>query len=201
MKKHSIRNSAGTSTAEAALREQTEFVRLLEKIAVAANEALVVEDAMQVCLDEVCALTGWPVGHLYVLAADGTGELVTAKRWHLDNPRKFKTFQQVTEKTRFAPGIGLPGRVLQSGKPAWISDVTKDPNYPRAKLAKDIGVKAAFCFPVLVGTKVAAVLEFYTPEAVEPNDQLLEVMAQVGTQLGRVIERKAAEAAVAEAQE
>ncbi|MEE9159615.1 MAG: patatin-like phospholipase family protein, partial [Gammaproteobacteria bacterium] len=77
------------------------------------------------------------------------------------------------------------------------SDVTKDPNYPRAKLAEDIGVKAAFCFPVLVGSKVAAVLEFYTPEAVEPNDQLLEVMAQVGTQLGRVIERKAAEEALA----
>jgi len=185
--------------AEEALSEQTKCLRLLKKSAVAANEASVVEDAMQVCLDEVCALTGWPVGHLYLLAADGSGELVTSKRWHLDNPREFKTFRQVTEETRFAPGIGLPGRVLQSGEPAWISDVTKDPNYPRAKLAKNIGVKAAFCFPVLVGSKVAAVLEFYTPEAVEPNEQLLEVMAQVGTQLGQVIGRKAAEAAVAAA--
>jgi PAS domain S-box-containing protein len=183
--------------AEEAVAAAHARIQLLKKIAVAANEASVVEDAMQVCLDEVCALTGWPVGHLYVLAADGTGELVTAKRWHLDNPRKFKTFQQVTEKTRFASGIGLPGRVLQSGKPAWISDVTKDPNYPRAKLAEDIGVKAAFCFPVLVGSEVAAVLEFYTSEVVEPNDQLLEVMVQVGTQLGRVIERKAAEEALA----
>ena len=121
--------------AEEAVAAAHARIQLLKKIAVAANEASVVEDAMQVCLDEVCALTGWPVGHLYLLAADGTGELVTTKRWHLDKPGKYKTFQQVTEKTRFAPGIGLPGRVLQSGEPAWISDVTKDPNYPRAKLA------------------------------------------------------------------
>jgi len=188
--------------AEAALSKQTSYIQLLEKIAVAANEASVIEDALQICLDEVCSLTGWPVGHvLYMPTGDGSGELITAKLWHLDKPEEFKTFKKVTEETRFAPGIGLPGRVLNSGKPAWIIDVTKDPNYPRAKLAENIGVKAAFCFPVLVGSKVAAVLEFYTPEAVAPDEQLLEVMAQVGTQLGRVIERRQAEEALAIAKE
>jgi len=168
------------------------FAYSLSRIAVAANEALVVAEAMQICLDEVCTLTGWPVGHVYLLAEDGTDELTTAKLWHLDKPRKFKAFRQITESTRFAPGIGLPGRVMVSGKPAWIIDVTKDPNFPRAKHLDDIGLKAAFAFPVLVGREVTAVLEFFTPEAVEPNEKLLEVMAQVGTQLGRVIERERA---------
>ena len=151
----------------------------MEKIATAANEASTIEDALQICLDEVCSLTGWPVGHVYVLADDGSGELITAKLWHLDKPRKFKTFKKVTEETRFTTGIGLPGRVLSSGKPAWIIDVTKDTNFPRAKLAENIGVKAAFCFPVLVRSKVVALLEFYTPEMVELDKQLLDVMEQV----------------------
>jgi PAS domain S-box-containing protein len=110
---------------EKALREQTEHIRLLQRITVAANEASIVEEAMQVCLDEVCALTEWPVGHAYVLADDGTDELVSAKLWHLDRPKQFETFRRVTEGTRFKPGIGLPGRVLLSGKSAWIVDVNK----------------------------------------------------------------------------
>ena len=198
--------SKGTSET---LNEQTKYLHLLERIAVAANEASVVDEAMQICLDEVCTLIGWPVGHVYLLAEDGSGELLPTQLWHLDKPRKFKAFRQITETTRFARGIGLPGHVMASGKPEWIFDVTKDPNFPRAKSGRrpmtssvqvewgkhldDIGLKAAFGFPVMIGREVVAVLEFFTPEAVKPNEQLLEVMAQVGTQLGRVIERERAE--------
>lgn len=32
--------------------------------------------------------------------------------------------------------------------------MTKEPNFPRAKLAKDIGVKAGFAVPMLVGDPV-----------------------------------------------
>jgi two-component system, sensor histidine kinase and response regulator len=180
------------STSET-LSEQTKYLHLLERIAVAVNEASVVAEAMQICLDEVCNLTGWPVGHVYLIAEDDAGILNPTKLWHLDKPRKFKIFRQITEVTRVATGIGLPGRVMLSGKPEWINDVTKDSNFPRAKHLDDIGLKAAFGFPVLVGREVAAVLEFFTPEAVEPNEQLLEVMAHVGTQFGRVIERERAE--------
>jgi diguanylate cyclase (GGDEF)-like protein len=49
---------------------------------------------------------------------------------------------------------------------------------------------------VLVGREVAAVLEFYSERVEEPDDQLLDVMADVGLQLGRVIERERARAAV-----
>ena len=62
--------------AELALREQTSIVELLQAVAVAANEAATVDEAMRFCLDRVCAHSGWPVGHVYMLAEDGTGELV-----------------------------------------------------------------------------------------------------------------------------
>ncbi|MGH7423472.1 MAG: PAS domain S-box protein, partial [Candidatus Methylomirabilales bacterium] len=196
-----VRDISERKQAEKALQEQTAYVRLLQKIAVAANEASVVDKAIQVCLDEICTLTEWPVGHAYMLAADGTGELVTTELWHLNHPNRFETFRKVTEVTRFAPGVGLPGRVLASGRPAWIIDVTKDPNFPRATFAQDIGVKAGFGFPVMVGTAVVAVLEFFSAEAIEPDEPLLEVMAHIGTQLGRVIERTQAKAALQQAKD
>ena len=60
-------------------------------------------------------------------------------------------------------------------------------------MATELGVKGAFAFPVLVGKDVVAVLEFFSDRAVEPHEALLDVTAQIGTQLGRVIERQRAE--------
>ena len=60
---------------------------------------------------------------------------------------------------------------------------------------------AGFAFPVVVGTGVVAVLEFFAAEAIEPDEGLLLVMANLGTQLGRVIERARAQRELAEAVE
>ena len=110
--------------------------------------------------------------------------------WHLSNPEKFEPFRRITLKTHFAPGVGLPGRVLSTGEPAWISDIARDPNFPRARLGEDIAVKAGFAFPILVGRDVVGVLEFFSEDASDPDDHLLRVMAHIGTQLGRAIERE-----------
>ena len=42
---------------------------------------------------------------------------------------------------------------------------------------------------MLVGREVVAVLEFFADRSAEPDPALLEVMAHVGAQLGRVVER------------
>ena len=98
----------------------------------------------------------------------------------------------MTDRTRFSSGEGLPGRAYASGQPEWIVDISQDAGFIRAGRAKDVGLKAAFSFPVLVENKVAAVLEFFSLEAAEPDESLLEVMTSIGTQIGRVIERKQA---------
>ena len=178
---------------ESALKEKANTVQLLHRLAVSANAAREVKEAMQSFLDEVCAHTGWPVGHIYYLSPDRPNTLISSGIWHLDDPERFEIFRKVTEKTDLACGMGLPGRVLASGKPAWIIDVTKDPNFPRAKLAEEIGVRTGFALPVLVGSEVTAVLEFFTADVVKPDKALLQVLTNIGTQVGRVIERNQAE--------
>jgi signal transduction histidine kinase len=175
------------------LRLESGFVELHKDIAVASNETQSIENTLEYCLKRICAHAGWPVGHLYLTSEPYSLQLVPAGIWHLDDPVRFETFRKITEVTPFNTGEGLPGRVIASGKPAWIIDVTKDPNFPRANLAKNIGVKAGFAFPILIGDEIVGVMEFFSSEAVEPNSKLLEIMTQVGTQLGRVLERKRAE--------
>jgi K+-sensing histidine kinase KdpD len=63
------------------------------------------------------------------------------------------------------------------------------PNQPRSVLAAQAGIVAGFAFPVWVGDEIVAIFEFLTPSARPPDDELLEVVAHAGNQLGRVVER------------
>jgi signal transduction histidine kinase len=176
------------------LYDRQQGLRLLQEVAAAANGATSVDVAMQEALDRVCEFTGWPMGHVYLRDPSGKAELVPTRIWSIDEPDRFAAFRELTEKTVFASGVGLPGRVLASGKPVWLEDVRGDGNnFPRLKVTGDLGVRAAFGAPVLVEAEVAGVLEFLTDIAVEPDESLLEIMLYVGTQLGRVVERKRAE--------
>jgi PAS domain S-box-containing protein len=189
----SFKDISESKMLDALLRQKIAYLQLLQGVMVAANEASTIEEAMQRCLDQVCAHTGCPIGHAYLLAEDAMGELLPRSLWHLDDPGRFAAFQDIMEGTCLTPGEGLLGRVLASGKPTSTRDVTEALDAPWAKHARDIGVKAGFAFPVLVGATVPAVLEFFSTEIGEPAEALLNVMADIGTQLGRVIERRRAE--------
>lgn len=173
--------------------QKASYLQLLQAVTAAANEALTIESAMQAAIDQVCFITKWPTGHLYILDEGSKDILIPADIWHLETPEEFGVLRKATAISRFIRGEGLPGRVLASGKPVWIKDVYKDENFPRARLEKSLRIKSCFGFPIMVGTDVVAVLEFFSVEVREPDEPLLEVMAQIGVQLGHVIKRKMTE--------
>lgn len=176
------------------------FAHILNLVTTAATEAEGPDDVLGLALEQVCAYTGWPVGHAYLW--DRARELLfPSPLWHMDDPGRFATFRTVTESTAFRRGQGLPGRVLETGEPVWISDVSRDPDFPRAGLATDLGVTSAFAFPVPTADGVVAVLEFFSGDAAAPDEPLLALMAVVGAQLGRVFERVGSAAAVREREE
>lgn len=172
---------------ERALEREIALVRLLHNVTKSAYEAATLEEVLQAGIDQVCAYTGWPIGHVYIL--EGQDELAPTSIWHLARP-DFENFVRVTAATRLPVGTGLPGRVLAEQKPLWIMDVTQDTNFPRAPAAADAGIMGAFGFPVLTAAGVVAVLEFFTIEPQEPDEVLLRAMAQIGLQLGHVFDRK-----------
>ncbi|VAX18001.1 hypothetical protein MNBD_NITROSPINAE04-148 [hydrothermal vent metagenome] len=176
---------------EELVNNRTDEIKLIQKIAVAANEALTVDEAMLTCIGEVCGYTGWEIGHVYI--PDAEGICIPTDLWHVKKTERFDAFLKATMNTAFEPGVGLPGRVYKSGEPAWVRDVTNDTNFPRAKTAEEVGMKAGFAFPVLGGGNVVAVLEFFTTIAVEPDQLLLDTVKHLASQLGRLAERKRTE--------
>jgi PAS domain S-box-containing protein len=184
--------------AEEEAREANARMELLRMVTTAANEVSDFEEAVRISLELVWAHTGWPVGHAYLVEGGSSGEAVATNIWHLEDPQRLEGFVRITEGTRFAPGIGLSGRVLASKEPVWIADVTEDPNFPWAESA---GLRAGFAFPVVAEGEVVAVLAFFSQEAARPDERLMGDLAQIGLQLGRVAERQRAEAKLVEARE
>jgi PAS domain S-box-containing protein len=87
-------------------------------------------------------------------------------------------------------GIGLPGRVWASGEPAWIPDVVHDANFPRSRIADQEGLHAAFGFPIRLGGEIHGVIEFFSSQIRQPDEDLLRMMGTIGIQIGQYIERR-----------
>ena len=175
-----------------ALYDKQQQLLLLEAVVSVSNESATVAEALQGAVDAVCTHTSWPVGHLYERDS-ASGDLVPSTIWQIERSNRFAAFRKVTERTTFREGSGLPGRVLATRTAAWITDVEADPDFAR----KNLGVRGAFAFPIEAGGEVRAVLEFFTAVPVAPDPSLLEVIAQIGKQLGRVVERIRAQEQIA----
>jgi len=177
------------------LFQRQQEISLLEQIAVAANEAASVDDAMRRALDAVCRYTGWPLGHLLLLREGARADMLDSTAvWHDESDGRYHALRALTEATGFGDEIGLPGQVLRTALPAWANAGAPNAgDYPRMPLLMQLGLSSLFAFPVVIGHEVVAVLEFFSRELQTPDDSMLRLMAQIGTQLGRVIERRRAQ--------
>ena len=77
-------------------------------------------------------------------------------------PEAYKIFSERTFEISFEKGAGLPGRVWDKTKPAWIKDVTKDSNFPRSPMAEKVGIHGGFGFPIFSEEKFWGVIEVFT---------------------------------------
>ncbi len=142
-------------------------------------------------LEAICQTLGWEHGALW--RKDAAAELLRCVEIWSPPGLSFPEFVSMSRGTTFLRGVGLPGRVWASGQPAWIPDLTKDRNFPRAPIAVQEGLRSAFGFPVLLGPEVVAVLEFFSCKIRRPDEELLKLLATVGSQIGQFAERRRAE--------
>src|SRR5439155_2311970 len=157
-------------------------------------EAPTLSEAMPRILRTVCESLGWELGVTWTPDREKS-VLRNANVWP-GAARKDQQFEAVCRQSTFEKGIGLPGRVWANLRPAWIPDVTSDNNFPRAPIATAEGLHAAFAFPILFDEEFLGVMEFFSDEIREPDEDLLANFSGIGSQIGQFIERKHAEQAL-----
>ena len=164
--------------------------QILFETARALAESPSLEEASPRMIEAVCNALGWQCGAIWEVDR-ARKRMRCAGTWHAPG-LAFEEFTAATVTATFERGIGLPGRVWKNRAPAWIPDVTRDDNFPRAAAAERVGLHAAFALPIMEGRRVQGALEFFSRDIREPSHELLGMMTAVCSQIGLFIERKRA---------
>jgi len=156
-------------------------------------------DAIVRALQIVCEQLDFVLGQMWAVDTDG-GAIQQRYAWSVDEAR-YAPFTEASRQFVFVRGQGLPGRVWQGVAPQWIEDVPSDPSRPRARVAERCGLRGALCLPLTAGQRVLGVLEFFSEPPRRPEDELLQALVALGSQLGEYIVRNRAETLLRESEE
>ena len=184
-----LRDITERRNAEALLRRQALETKLMFEIAHMAAASESFDAALERALSAICELTGWPVGHAFVVPAGVEAVPISTSVWVEARQGAADALKVATAKTAFVSGKGLPGMILQSGEPLWVADTDRDANFPR----KGLGFRGAFGFPLKSEGKTVAILEFFSESPKAPDPGVLQTVRALGDQVGRVFERKKTE--------
>jgi diguanylate cyclase (GGDEF)-like protein/PAS domain S-box-containing protein len=154
---------------------------------------------VQAAIRAVCETEGWECGR-YLRVDERAGVLRCVEAWGIQT-EAIERFLTSSRKVTYAPGIGLAGRVWQSGQSLWLADVGKDARAAQISLIREVGLRGAIFFPVMAEGKTIGVLAFNSREVREPEERLLQALRVIGSQIGQFVQRKQAEEGVRESEE
>jgi len=149
-------------------------------------------------LQAICENLCWEVGAIWDV--DSHANVLRCVTVWLQPAIKATEFDEQTRARTFAAGEGLPGRVWATAAPLWIPDLSLDKNFPRIATASREALRSAFGFPILLGTEVIGVIEFFKRETTAPDKELLEIMSPIGAEIGQLLVRKQGEQALRESE-
>ena len=152
-----------------------ERLRVQHTVAQVLAEAATIEEVTPRILRAMGECLGWDVGALW--RVDRKAEaLRCVELWHKASI-EIPELEGADWQFIFDTGVGLPGRVWSSLKPAYIPDVVLDKNLPRGPIAEREGLHAAIGFPILLGRELLGVIEFFSREIRQPDQELLDMVA------------------------
>src|SRR5258708_16815422 len=127
-------------------RKRAEQLLWLEHtVARSVAEADSVAAALKAVIRTVCEAEDWECGRFFRVD-DEAGAPRLAAAWSKPGPQ-FELYIERSRKVAYIPGVGLAGKVWQSGEPMWVADIARDARVWQQAIAIEAGMHAAFVFP------------------------------------------------------
>lgn len=173
--------------AEAALRAEHVYLNLLRSTEQVIHEAASIESALNAALEQICCHLGSPVGYCSMLAAAQQERRTSL--WYVEADReRFAALQLALEHA--AAGGSAPASLALLGRRLnCLNDLAAQPE-PWARAATDAGLVSACAFAVFGGGEPAGALAFFSERAIDLDQRLSTLLAQLAMQLGRAVERQ-----------
>jgi PAS domain S-box-containing protein len=108
--------------------------------------------------------------------------------WHRDA----SSFEALRDHSRAASvpiGVGLLGRVWQSGVVAAVEDLADAGDYASAEVARAAGLKSVIAFPVIDAGAVVGLVELLAGHVRKVEDDEVTLLSTVGVEIGQFIRR------------
>ncbi|MBI5910567.1 MAG: PAS domain S-box protein [Betaproteobacteria bacterium] len=148
-------------------------------------------EALRAVIRAICQTQDWECGR-FLRVDDAAGVLRLVEYWSVADGA-IQGLLAASQGITYGPGVGMSGKVWQSGQPLWIADITKDARALTAIFKAESGVRGAFVFPVKVEGTTIGVFAFNSHEIREPDVQLLSAVRAIGSQVGGFLRRKRGE--------
>jgi diguanylate cyclase (GGDEF)-like protein/PAS domain S-box-containing protein len=171
-----------------------QLLRLEHQVTRQFAEAGNLSDALKAALRAICETENWQLGR-YLPVDEAAGVLRFGEAWSIANP-EMALYIEESRAMQYAPGVGLVGKVWQSGQPLWVPDITGDARVARADLARRTGLRGALVVPVGSGGKTIGVFIFHSWTIRQPDPRLLEAVFLIGEQIAQLMKRAQAEEAM-----
>jgi diguanylate cyclase (GGDEF)-like protein len=174
-----------------ALYLEQERLKLVTRVASYANQCSSPLAALRFAVENLCDAFDWPLGHALITnGAPGEEHLEATGIWSLRDPEQYFPFVQASRQLVAPPGPCVPGRLFEEQSPLWVPDVFSQCSFTRSAAAGRCRLRSSIAVPVLVGRELVAALEFYLHDGRRPDDAVLEILLQIGDQIGRVFDRQ-----------
>lgn len=158
-------------------------------------ESGTVAEAAPRILRVICESLGWDLGFFWK-SNDQVRVLTCIEIWRVPSSGESK-FEAIRRERIFWPDEGLPGRVWTGGAPIWLNDAA---GMSRLSEAAEEGFHSVLVFPIRSGEGVSGVMEFFSREVRRSDLELLEMLSNIGSQIGQFIDRKESERALRESE-
>lgn len=176
------------------LRDITERVRTERRRAAQYSVASLLAGSLSLretgpqIIQAIAASGDWIFGAIWVVDEAGDG-LHCAATWSGEGA-ELQAFADETQHLKLTGATGLPGRVVASRQPTWIADVSQDRNFVRKTAAAAAQLRGAFAFPLCADGRVYGVLEMLSAAVAQPDEDLLQLVEALGSQIGLFIQRR-----------
>jgi signal transduction histidine kinase/DNA-binding response OmpR family regulator/HAMP domain-containing protein len=154
-------------------------------------ESTTTDGVMHRLLEMICREMHHDVANLWTLPP-GSDVLRCAYMWRATDT-SIEQFLMVTQQMSLPVCEGLGGRAWVHRQPEWIADVSRDPDFGRADASAAGGLKSAVMVPIFQRDELGGVLELVSRATTRPEDDVLQMCAALGSQIGQFLIRKQAE--------
>ena len=152
-----------------------------------------VEEAAPAIMESLCTFLGTDLGTFWIMSRDGD----CVECVHIEARRHtaaIDLFVRSPLNSKFSKGSGLPGVVWDRNASQWVALSGIDGRFPRAQLAAVAGFTVAIGIPIRIGDEFLGVMEFFSIQATEEEDEITRMLEAIGCEIGQFIRRKRVEA-------